>query len=71
VATTGAGAPGDPDTVTIYTIDGGVARRVHRQPFTGGVVALAAGDADGDGADDLFAAVRLLGSNQVDLWSLE
>ncbi len=71
VAASGAGAPGDPDRVTVYTVDGQTARRVHQQAFTGGVVALAAGDADGDGADELFAAVRLLGSNQVDLWSLE
>jgi hypothetical protein len=71
VITTGDGAPGDADRVTVYTIDGAAARRIYQRPFTGGVVALAAGDADGDGGDEVFAAARLLGSTQIDLWTLE
>jgi hypothetical protein len=71
VIAAGPGAPGDPDSVTVYTIRDGAAKKVVQRPFTGGVVAIAAGDADGDGADDLFAASRLLGSNQVTLWALE
>ncbi len=71
VIAAGPGAPGDPDQVTVYTLRGGAAKKVVQRPFTGGVVALAAGDADGDGADEVFAASRLLGSNQVTLWAIE
>jgi len=71
VITAGAGAPGDPDQVSVYTIAAGQARRIHQKSFTGGVVGLVAADVDGNGAAEVFAAVRLLGSNRVDLWTLD
>ncbi|HUQ02862.1 MAG TPA: hypothetical protein VM261_10225 [Kofleriaceae bacterium] len=71
--TSGAGAPGDADAVTIWSIgDGGVAKKpVFRRGFSGGVVGLGSGDIDGDGDGDVIAAVRLAGARKVDLWVLD
>ncbi len=54
---------------------GRVGRRARREalfkkPFQAGVAAVAAIDTDGDGADEVIAAVRLAGATRVDLWRL-
>jgi VCBS repeat protein len=70
------GAPGDPDAVAVYTIAPGATsaagrnKRIFRKGFAGGVAGIAAGDVDGDGDLDAVAAVRLVGSQRVDLWLL-
>jgi hypothetical protein len=63
-------APGDSDQVTVYSHRGRETKTPLRENFQGGVVALTSGDIDGDGALEVVAAVRLLGSNRVDLWVL-
>jgi hypothetical protein len=70
--TAGAGAPGDRDAIKVLAIDGAtVAKKPkYRKAFTGGVVAIAVADVDGDGADEVIGAVRLPGSTKVDLWQL-
>lgn len=61
--------PGDPDQVTVVGWKDDKQRRLFSREFSGGVVGLAAGDIDGDGIDDVVAAVRLWGSNRVDIWT--
>jgi hypothetical protein len=71
VIVSGAGAPGDPDTVKVITIGDDDKKAKLKKPFTaGGVAGIAVGDFDGDGAPDVIAAVRLVGSTRVDLWRL-
>jgi hypothetical protein len=69
VAYAGAGAPGDPDAVRVVPV-ADPRRTLFRRAFTGGVVAVALVDLDGDGAAEVIAAVRLPGSPRVDLWRL-
>ncbi len=64
------GPPGDPDRVTVFTMRGGRPEKLYRRSFGGGVVGLAAADFDGNGDLEVFAAVRLLGSHRVDVWTL-
>ncbi|MEZ4404187.1 MAG: VCBS repeat-containing protein [Kofleriaceae bacterium] len=73
VIVAGAGAPGQPDAVAVYglTADGFAKKPRFRRGFSGGVVAVAAGDVDGDGDREVFAAVRLAGARKVDLWLLD
>lgn len=66
LARTRASGPGDLDEVVV--LDAGGERT--RRRFHGGVVGLVAADLDGDGADELVAATRFLGSHQVTLWTL-
>jgi hypothetical protein len=61
--------PGDPDRVTVLSWQGGRLKRLFGREFSGGVVGVTSGDIDGDGIVDLIAAVRLWGSNRVDLWT--
>jgi hypothetical protein len=68
----GAGAPGDPDTVKVVSVGGDVKRPRWKKPFAaGGVAGLAVGDLDGDRVAETIAAVRLVGATRVDLWRLE
>lgn len=69
VAYAGAGAPGDPDAVRVVPMRD-PKRTLFRRAFSGGVAAVALIDLDGDGADEVLAAVRLPGSPRVDLWRL-
>jgi len=71
VIVSAAGAPGDPDTVRVMSIGADEKKPKLKKTFTaGGVAGIAVGDFDGDGAPDVIAAVRLLGSTRVDLWRL-
>jgi hypothetical protein len=72
VIAAGAGAPGDRDAIKVLrmTAAGVDKKPVHRRAFTGGVVAIAVADVDGDGADEVIGAVRLPGTAKVDLWQL-
>ncbi|HUH04599.1 MAG TPA: VCBS repeat-containing protein [Kofleriaceae bacterium] len=63
--------PGDPDRVSVYTPRGSRWQRVFQHGFSGGIAGIAIGDFDGDGAMDVATAVRLVGSDRVDLWSLD
>ncbi|MEM9491436.1 MAG: VCBS repeat-containing protein, partial [Myxococcota bacterium] len=69
VAVTAASAPGAPDQVTVLSWRGDSFEQVYRRPFGGGVVALAAGDIDGDDVQELIAAVRPRGTTRIDLWT--
>jgi hypothetical protein len=74
VLASGARAPGDPDTVTVHSLpaDGGKpGKPLFKKSFTGGIGGLTADDVDGDGDLEVFAAVRLPGSERVDLWLLD
>ena len=62
--------PGEPDRVTVLSWREGRLRRLFQRGFSGGVVGLTAGDIDSDGALEVLAAVRLLGSHRVDIWVL-
>lgn len=68
VVVTAAAPPGEPDRVSVLSWQGDRLLGVYQRSFSGGVVGLSAGDIDGDGALELLCAVRLFGSNRVDLW---
>src|SRR5690606_11714764 len=59
---------GDEVRLVGLTVDRGAGRIVGA--FAGGVVGLAAADLDGDGTDELVAAVRVAGATKVSLWRL-
>ncbi len=67
----GAGAPGDPDSIKVFTLGGDERRGLFRRQFTGGVVGVTVVDGDGDGVAEVVAAVRLVGATRVDLWRLD
>ncbi|MCB9562096.1 MAG: hypothetical protein H6708_16960 [Kofleriaceae bacterium] len=72
--TSAASAPGDPDAVTVHALPARgakVGKALFTKRFTGGVGGVAAADVDGDGDVEVFAAVRLAGSQRVDLWLLD
>lgn len=64
-----AGAPGEPDEVTVVTL-GDDDKKPFKKTWKSGVAAIVAADVDGDGAEEVIVAVRLLGSTRVDLWRL-
>jgi hypothetical protein len=71
VIVSGAGAPGDPDSVKVFTLGGDEKRGLFRRQFTGGVVGITVVDGDGDGTFEVVAAVRLVGATRLDLWRLD
>ncbi|HTJ43128.1 MAG TPA: VCBS repeat-containing protein [Kofleriaceae bacterium] len=72
VITSGDGAPGDPDSVSVYSAAraGAVGKPAYKKKFTGGVAGVVAADLDGSGDLEVVAAVRLAGAARVDLWLL-
>jgi hypothetical protein len=70
VITSGETAPGDPDRVSIHTWTGDRKKQLFTREFMGGVAAIAAADIDGDGNIEVVSAVRLLGSDRIDFWTL-
>lgn len=70
VVTSGETAPGDPDSVTVYGWTGERRRQLFKRDFMGGVAGIAAADIDGDGNIEVVSAVRLLGSDRIDFWTL-
>lgn len=70
VFTTASSAPGAADRATVTSISAEGFQQLYQRSFSGGIVGLSAGDIDGDGALELLAAVRLLGSQRVDIWVL-
>ena len=72
VITSSAAAPGDSDAVSITTTGGRPANKrvLFHRGFSGGVVAVAVGDIDGDHEDEVLCATRLPGADRVDLWQL-
>ena len=70
VVVTADSAPGEADRVTVLSWRGNRLPRLFQRSFSGGVVGLAAGDIDGNGSQEILAAVRLWGSRRVDMWIL-
>ena len=71
VLTSRGGAPGDRDSVSVWSRRGADVVKVYGVDFHGGVVAITAGDVDGDGDRDVVAAVRFAGSSHVSFWTLD
>ncbi|MGE0869353.1 MAG: hypothetical protein AB7P03_12360 [Kofleriaceae bacterium] len=67
----GAGAPGDPDNVKVFTAGRPEARSMFKQARAGGVVGIAFVDGAGAGVAKVIVAVRLAGSTRIDLWRLD
>jgi hypothetical protein len=69
----GAGAPGDPDRIEVVSLgdNGKKQAKLTKALSAGGVAGIGVTDLDGDGVDDVVAAVRLVGATRVDLWRLE
>lgn len=68
VIVSAASPPGQPDHLTVLSWRKKRMRQLFKRTFSGGVVGVTAGDIDGDGILNVFAAVRLLGSHRVDMW---
>ena len=67
-----AGAPGDPDILKVVTIGDDDRKWKLRKSFTaGGIAGIAIADLDGNGAQEVVAAVRLVGATRVDVWRVE
>ncbi|MBA3461674.1 MAG: VCBS repeat-containing protein [Deltaproteobacteria bacterium] len=71
IIVSGAGAPGDPDVIKVFTLGGNEKKGLYRKTFNGGVAGIAVADGDGDGVPEVIAAVRLAGATRVDLWRLD
>jgi hypothetical protein len=69
----GAGAPGDPDTLKVVSLGDDEKKHAKlKKAFTaGGIAGIASADLDGDGDEEVVAAVRLVGASRVDLWRIE
>ena len=71
LVTTGAGGPGDPDSLTIHRLRAGRSTSVvFRQTWSGSILGIATGDLDFDGLPDLVLAEEL-GQGEAQLWHLE
>jgi hypothetical protein len=67
-----AGPPGDPDTLRVLSLGDDEKKPRLKKAFTaGGIVGIAVGDFDGNGAPEAVIAVRIVGATRVDLWRLE
>lgn len=66
----GRGAAGADDSLVVMGHEDTGSSPLFEQTFPGGIVALAAGDFAGDGAQEVVAAVRKTGSKRVTLWLL-
>jgi hypothetical protein len=64
-------APGDPDFVKVVSAAAPQGKPVFKRTFQAGVAGIAAIDSDGDGVDEVVAAVRLAGATRVDLWRIQ
>ncbi|RMH42542.1 MAG: hypothetical protein D6689_07880 [Deltaproteobacteria bacterium] len=71
VVTATARPPGRGDRAEVYSLAGGVTRRVAQgPPVAGGIAGVAIADVDGDGGRDAIVAVRDPGAAEVELWRL-
>ncbi len=70
IVTTKASAQGDADRVQVFSHSTGEKRLLFEREFERGIVALTAGDFDGDGALELLAAERQAKAGRVSLWLL-
>ena len=61
---------GEKDRVRVFAAAGAEHKLTWSHAFEGGVVAIAAPDIDGDGALEVVAAVRPIGSKRINLWTL-
>ena len=66
-----ASAPGASDGVKVISLGGADKKPRFRKSFNGGVAGLASIDGDGNGNEEVIAAVRFVGSTRVDLWRLD
>jgi hypothetical protein len=72
VLASAAGPPGDPDTLRVHSLGGDEKKPRLKKAFAaGGIVGIAVGDFDGNGAPEAVIAVRIVGATRVDLWRLE
>lgn len=69
----GAGAPGDPDTLKVVTLgdDDKKQAKLRKAFAAGGVAGIVVADVDGNGSVEAIAAVRLAGAPRAELWRLE
>jgi len=70
IVTTQASAQSDADKVQVFSQGHGEKRLLFEREFERGIVALTAGDFDGDGALELLAAERQAQPGRVSLWLL-
>ncbi len=70
VVTSSAEARGGADRIQVFSYDGAAPKLVFERDFARGIVALTAGDFDGDGALELVAAERGTSPGKVSLWLL-